>query len=200
MSKDSRGIVGGDSRLRKDGAGDPMQRGDAALAGDAERINSADGTVMTREERRRLIRSEWQQSVLPTPPEIPGFHTCWLSTTNSSDTIHRRLKVGYILVRKDEFSGFDIERGVQSANSQYADYVCCNEMVLGKIPMETYQDAMAAFHHYQPQEEEHAIRARVQSQSEEINREAGVAAVRPIGGGFDSLGQTQSNEPPVFSG
>jgi hypothetical protein len=169
------------------------------MAQNAERVDTAGGTITTDAERRALIRSEWQQNVLPRPPEIPGFNTCWLTTTSSADTIHRRLKVGYTLVRKDELVGFEAEN-VQSGTNQYSDYVTCNEMVLGKIPSEMYQSAMAEFHHFGPQDEERAIRSRVQQKTEELNAEAGVAAIRTVGGGFDTLGATTSQQPPKFQG
>ena len=65
-----------------------------------------DGTAMTLEERRQLLRSDWLQEVLPTPPKVPGWHFCWLSTTNSSDPIFKRLQKGYELVRNSEVPGF----------------------------------------------------------------------------------------------
>jgi hypothetical protein len=196
-TREEGGIVGGDSRIRKT-RGRAAQRGDAAIAQSADRVDSAAGTIMTSSERRRMIREEWQQNALPVPPDIPGFHVCWLTTNSSVDSIHRRLKAGYTLVRKDELVGFEAE-SVQNGANQYADYVCCNEMVLGKIPMEVYQAAIEEFHHYGPQQEEAAIRSRMQQQAEELNREAGVAAVKTIGGGFDTLGVT-TNQPPIFRG
>jgi len=194
----SKGIVGGDERVRKNQRGSAEQRGNLAMAQSVDRIDNASGTITTDAERRAIIRQEWTQSVLPRPPEIPGFHTCWLSTTSTVDTIHRRLKVGYTLVRKDELKDFEAEN-VQSGTNQYSDYVTCNEMVLGKIPSEMYQSAMAEFHHFGPQNEERAIRSRVQQNAEELNREAGMQAVRTVGGGFDTLGVAQQQVPPEFS-
>jgi hypothetical protein len=194
---DEGGIVGGDARVRKS-RGKAAQRGNFGLAQDTALADSASGTIMTAAERRRLIREEWQQTALPKPPEIPGFHVCWLTTSSGVDTIHRRLKLGYALVRKDEYQDFQAEN-VQSGSNQYADYVTCNEMVLGKIPIDIYQAAMSEFHHYGPQQEEAAIRSRMQAKQEEINREAGVAAIKTVGGGFDMLGVSEEPAPPIFS-
>jgi len=185
-----------DNRLRKRD-GEAAQRGNPAAAQDRDRVME-DGTAMSMEDRRRQIRNEWQQSVLPTPPEIPGFHTCWLSTTHPTDTVHRRLKLGYALVRKDEVENFEVERGVQSGTSQYSDYVTCNEMVLAKIPSEIYQVAMAEFHHYQPRDEERAIRERMGQNASQINEEAGRNVVTTEGDGFNKLGNLPET-PPVFS-
>ena len=70
----------GDQRLKKD-AGDSVRgaRDDA----DVDRVQQ-DGSALSAAERRRMLRQEWVQEVLPTPPKIPGFHCCWLSTTNST--------------------------------------------------------------------------------------------------------------------
>ena len=59
------------------------------------------------QERRRMFRSEFTQEALPTPPEIPGFHLCWLSTTNQYDPIHKKLRLGYIPVKAEELPGFE---------------------------------------------------------------------------------------------
>ena len=192
-----KGIVGGDARIRKDD-GSAAQRGTPGMEQDHEREDS-DGTVMTAAERRRFFREEWQQSTLPLPPEIKGWHVCWLSTNHPSDTIHKRLKLGYKLVKRDEVPGFDVEKGVQSAANQYSDYVTCNELILAKIPMEKYQDAMAYFHHEAPLEEEGAIRTKMKGQIEEVNHEAGAAVVKTVGGGFDTLGNSRTG-PPTFQG
>ena len=57
----------GDERLVKS-----TSREDRSSA-DAERVNK-DGTALTIEERRRIMRQEWTQDVLPTPPKTtPSF-------------------------------------------------------------------------------------------------------------------------------
>ncbi len=45
---------------------------------------------------------------LPTPPEMPGWHLCWLTTTNQSDTLEWRFRVGYELVKREEIPGFAV--------------------------------------------------------------------------------------------
>jgi hypothetical protein len=194
------GVAGSDSRIKKS-RGSAKSRGDP-MAAQAAEIQSEDGTAMTAEDRRRMIREEWQQNVLPRAPEIPGYHTCWLSTTNGADTIHRRLKVGYTLVKREEVLGFEAEN-VTSGSNQYAGYVTCNEMVLGKIPQEVYQATMEEFHHYGPMNEEAAIRERMKNQVGELNQEAGQAVIRTVGGGFDTLGtigNPNQKGPPIFKG
>lgn len=152
-------------------------RADRASA-DTSRTDT-DGTALTMEERRKLLRSEWNQEVLPTPPKMPGWHTCWLSTTNSSDPIFKRIQKGYELVKLSEVPGFSqyhVDQG------EYVGCVACNEMILAKIPEELYQDLMAYFHHELPMEEEEMLRANaVQMEKDSNGRELGEVE------GFDSL-------------
>ena len=86
--KKSGSPLGDDSRLSKTTARDDRS------SADVERTEK-DGTALTMAERRQLMRQEWTQDVLPTPPKVPGWHYCWLSTTNSSDPIYKRVQKGY---------------------------------------------------------------------------------------------------------
>jgi hypothetical protein len=47
-----------------------------------------------------MWKDEWTQSALPNAPLIPGWHVCWLSTTNSYDSIDKRVRLGYIPVKE----------------------------------------------------------------------------------------------------
>ena len=109
------------------------------------------------EERRRAFRSEWLQEALPTPPEITGFHLCWLSTNNQYDPIHKRLRLGYTPVKAEELNGFDTYR-VKSG--EHEGFVACNEMLLYKLPMDIYQDLMAEMHHHAPLDEQEKIQVQ----------------------------------------
>ena len=140
-----------DDRLAKSPGTDPRQNRE-----DADKARTQqDGTVMTIEERRQLLRSDWLQEVLPTPPKIPGWHHCWLSTTNSSDPIFKRLQKGYELVKNSEVPGFGQYRVEQG---EFEGCVACNEMILAKIPEELYQDLMLYFHYELPMEEEQMLK------------------------------------------
>ena len=50
-----------------------------------ERMASEDPDAKARRERAEAFRDRWQNSALPDLPGgiIPGFHLCWLSTTNN---------------------------------------------------------------------------------------------------------------------
>lgn len=145
-------LFGGDERLKKTSA-TPV-RGDRDEA-DASRTQK-DGTVMTTEERRRLLRSEWNQEVLPTPPANPGWHYCWLSTTNSADPIYKRMQKGYEPVKASEIPGFN---QFKADAGEFEGCIACNEMILFKLPEELYQDYMSYLHYELPNEEEELLRA-----------------------------------------
>lgn len=111
------------------------------------------------EERRKMWKDEWTQSALPNVPELKGFHLCWLSTTNSYDSIDKRIRLGYTPVKSEEIQGFENYR-VKAG--EHTGFIACNEMLLFKIPMDHYQDIMAHFHHEQPLEEANKIRLQAE--------------------------------------
>lgn len=155
-------VIGNDERLKKsDGA---AVRGDRAQEDNGR--TQADGTVLTMEERRKLLRSDWNQEILPTPPQSSEWHYCWLSTTNSSDPIYKRMQKGYEPVKASEIPGF---KDYRITEGEYEGCVACNEMLLFKLPMELYQDIMSYFHHELPQEEEEMLRANLPVQDQDSN-------------------------------
>ena len=109
------------------------------------------------EERRKAFRAEWTQEALPTPPPIPGYHLCWLSTTNQYDPIHKRMRMGYEPVKADELSGFD---SYKVKAGEHVGFVSCNEMVLYKLPEDVYQDLMLELHYYAPRDEQEKIKVQ----------------------------------------
>ena len=178
-------IIGGDDRLKKSSASPVRADRDSA---DTERVQR-DGTSFTMEERRRMMRSEWMQEVLPTPPAVPGWHFCWLSTTNSSDPIYKRMQKGYEPVKASEVPGFGQYRVEEG---DFTGCVACNEMLLFKIPEELYQEAMSYFHHELPMGEEEMLANNALVQGQDSNgRELGQRE------GFDSLARRVRD--PSFS-
>lgn len=148
------GVLPVEGRLRKDDAS--AVRGSRGSA-DHDRTMTT-GTAMTVDEMRTAFRNEWTAEALPNAPEIPGFHTCWLSTTNSFDPIHKRMRMGYVPVSADELPGFEPYR---TTSGQFEGMISCNEMVLFKLPMELYQFIMRQFHHEMPLEAEQALQRQV---------------------------------------
>jgi hypothetical protein len=142
-----------ENRLKKNAGANRESRGSTA---DKSRAAPEEAFVSS-EERRRMFRSEWVQEALPSPPAIPGFHLCWLSSTNQYDPIHKRLRMGYIPVKAEELPGFDNYR-VKAG--EHEGFVACNEMILYKMPEEIYQEIMAEMHHYAPMEEQEKIKVQ----------------------------------------
>ena len=138
--------------------------------------------MVSSEERRRMFRSEWLQEALPKPPEIPGFHLCWLSTTNQYDPIHKRLRMGYEPVKADELPGFE---NYKVKSGELEGFISCNEMVLYKMPLDVYQDIMAEMHHYAPLDEQEKIKVQQEQLIEQSRDSRGRALVQTEGNGMD---------------
>jgi hypothetical protein len=144
-----------DDRIKKTVTGaDRENRGTAD-----ESRKSPEAMNVSSEELRKLFRENWTQQALPDPPAIPGWHTCWLSTTNVYDTIDRRMKLGYVRVTPEE-SG--LSDSMRLKEGQFAGFISCNEMLLFKIPMASFQEAMQIFHHEAPAENAASIRRKIE--------------------------------------
>jgi hypothetical protein len=143
------------------------------------------------QEKRRMFRDEFLQQSLPTAPEIPGFHSCWLSTTNQYDPIHRRMQIGYVPVKAEEVPGFEHYK-VKSGEME--GFISVNEMVLYKLPEEIYQEYMAEVHHHAPMDEQEKIKVQ---QDQLLNaRDSNGRALGKIEG--DGMQFDLSREAPVF--
>lgn len=173
-----------DERLKKD-AGTITVRGGRTDA-DSDRVNK-DGTSTTMDERRAMLRNDWGQTVLPQAPEIPGFHTCWLSTTSSVDPIYKRLQMGYELVKQSEITNIGNQR---ITSGEFEGCIAINEMLLSKIPNELYQEIMLINHYERPLEEEGMLRANaVIDEKDSAGKQLGRVE------GFDNLGKARRNIP-----
>lgn len=121
---------------------------------DASRAAPEEGFAFS-QERRKMFRTEWLQEALPSPPPIPGFHLCWLSSNNQYDPIHKRMRLGYQPVKADELPGFDTYK-VKAG--EHVGFVACNEMLLYKLPEDVYQEMMLELHYHAPMEEQEKIK------------------------------------------
>lgn len=168
-----------DDRLRRDEAS--HVRGDR-VAEDSARANET-GLVDDIGDIEALLDSEFDQVALPTPPQLPGWHLCWLTTGSSYDTVQKRQRLGYIPVVQSDMPNFKTG-GMQSAAFEGA--ITCNEMVLFKIEEARYQAIMRRFHHTRPMEEEEQIYATIEEQTSKADKRGKpLAAVE--GEGFDQL-------------
>lgn len=119
---------------------------------------SAETTLATTNERRKMFR-EFSQEALPTPPAIPGWHFCWLSTTNQYDPIYKRMRMGYEPVKAEDSEALKEFEHLRLKSGEYEGCIAVNEMVLFKIPQEIYQEVMEEYHHNMPLEEEERIKS-----------------------------------------
>jgi hypothetical protein len=150
---------------------------------------------ISNQERRKMWSEEWTQSALPKLPEVDGWHLCWLSTTNSYDSIDKRIRLGYVPVKSEEIPGYEDYR-VKAG--EHVGYISCNEMLLFKLPMDIYQEVMTYHHHDQPREEAEKIRVQVANLQGQRDSN-GKSLVNIEGEGIGSIEQ-QPNRTPVFSG
>lgn len=161
------------SARRDDGSRDQQRQ---SLAAEQER-------QYNEEERLQMFLETFANSALPQLPPIPGYHLCWLSTTNSKDTIHARLRIGYELVRPEEVIGWS---NLKLNNGEFAGYVGVNEMVLAKLADGLYQRFMTHLHHKLPLDEAAKLRYR----AEELKSQAqGYGADVEIGEGIMKIDQ-----------
>lgn len=179
-----------DSRLKKTlNAGGRESRSSQDLSRAAP-----EEAFISKQERRKMWSDEWTQSALPKVPDIPGWHLCWLSTTNGYDSIDKRMRLGYVPVKADELSGFDNFR-VKAGED--VGFIACNEMRLYKLPMEVYQEVMTQMHHDAPNEESDKV--QVQVEQLQGNRDSSGKSLGSVEGeGFGNL--NRSIQTPVFHG
>jgi hypothetical protein len=178
----------GDERLKKDSGAAVRGSRDGA---DMDRVQQ-DGSSMSAEQRRRALRQDWVQEILPSPPDLPGFHCCWLSTTNSTDPIYKRVQRGYVPVKASEVPGFGSQYLAQGG--EFDGCVACNEMLLFKIDKQVYNDLMTIFHHDMPLEQEASIRERLEAGA--ADRDSSGRQLGSVEGDFDKFGRSRGT--PTF--
>ena len=144
--------------------------------GDGRRSRESDDRSVTErrdlsdEDRIQMFAQTLYNDVLPDLPPIPGYHVCWLSTNHQSDTIPRRLRLGYELVKAEDIPGFEF------ASLKTGEYVGCvgiNEMVAAKLPMCLYEAYMQEAHHIAPAREAGMIAGQIDSLKEQADRDKG---------------------------
>jgi hypothetical protein len=174
----------GDSRLKKSAGADVRGSRDFA---DVDRVQN-DGGSLTAEQRRKQLRNEWVQEVLPTVKAPEGWHFCWLSTTNSTDPIHKRMQMGYLPVKASEVPGFTASQ-YKVTGGDFDGCIACNEMLLFKVTAERYNDLMTIYHADMPAEQEQSIKERIMGIDERDSTGRGLVSSE----GFDRLGR--GNQP-----
>jgi len=115
------------------------------------------------DDRVQMFRDAFYQSALPDLPEIPGYHVCWLTTTNPRDPIQGRFRLGYEPVKPEEVPGWEY---ASVKTGEYAGLIGVNEMIAAKLPERLYFRLMREAHHDAPLREEERITSDMDSMSE----------------------------------
>lgn len=163
----------------------------------SDRQSAETARVLSDEDRLDEFRKSFFQSVLPDLPTIPGFHVCWLTTTNPRDSIPSRVRLGYEPVKSEDIPGWE---HATLKGGEWAGCVGVNEMIAFKLPMHLYEAYMREAHHSQPLYEEQKLSSVI----DVIREEAAAAAKSGARGirfemeeGMEELGQVL--EPGSFA-
>lgn len=109
---------------------------------------------VTDDDRLEMFRAQLFNDALPDLPNIPGFHMCWLTTTNPRDPIHRRIQLGYEPIKASEVPGMEF---ASIKTGEWAGMIGVNEMIAFKLPETLYQRFMQEAHHDAPLREENKL-------------------------------------------
>lgn len=185
-----------DERVIRRAGGD--ERGDRGISEDVARTQH-DG-LLSDDDYERLVRSEFEQTALPQPPVLPGWHLCWLTTTSQYDSIAKRQRIGYRPVKRSEMPGFDPSNGADLV--KYEGFVTCNEMVLHKLPEPYYQKMMEYFHHTRPNQDAQGTLQKIKDGLTQEQDSSGKDLGETIGSGYLDMEQTAkraTGRPPRFA-
>lgn len=152
-----------DDRLKKDNGLSRRNRGE-------EDRHATENRAITDDERLEMFRMQMYNDALPNIPEIPGYHVCWLTTSNPSDTIQQRSRLGYELIRGEDVPGLDL---VTQKTGEYAGCIAVNEMVAAKLPNSLYQRFMQEAHYDAPLREEEKLAETAELMREQAERSGG---------------------------
>ena len=157
-----------------------------------DRFDTDEDREELEDERLSLFLDTQHQTVLPTLPRQDGYHVCWLTTTNSRDTIHWRRSIGYELITLADHPEWS---GIASHVEGYTGYVCVSEMVAARITISQYNKYMRAMHHTRPLDEEEKLRGQTELMRQRADQ-AG-ARVTEIGNGTAEIVQRTKPMPAL---
>jgi hypothetical protein len=106
------------------------------------------------DQRVEMFRQQFFQSSLPDLPRIPGWHMCWLTTTNPRDSIQTRIRLGYQPVKPEDVPGWEY---ATLKTGDWQGFIGVNEMLAFKLPMSLYEKYMQEAHHDAPLREEEKL-------------------------------------------
>lgn len=146
---------------------------------------------VTEADRLEMFRKQLFNDALPDLPNIPGYHVCWLTTTNSRDPIQRRIRLGYEPVKPEEVPGFEY---ATIRTGEWQGFVGVNEMLAFKLPLSLYTAFMKEAHHDAPASEEQ----KLADTAEQLRQEAEARGAKLEEG--DGLSELRNSRPlrPIF--
>jgi hypothetical protein len=173
-----------DGRLKKsvDSARESRGAGDRA---------ATENRSLSDDDRLEMFRAQFFNAALPDLPKIPGYHVCWLSTTNPRDTVMGRLRLGYELIKSEDVPGYE---AVTLRTGEYVGCIGVNEMIASKLSESLYQRYMSEAHHDAPAREAGKLTESVRLMQEQARRRGGDLEV---GDGLEEMGAERP--APVFA-
>jgi len=144
------------------------------------------------DDRLEMFRAQFFNAALPDLPRIPGFHLCWLTTSNPRDSVTGRLRLGYELLKAEDVPGYE---AVTIRTGEYVGCIGVNEMIAAKLPERLYQKYMVEAHHDAPAREDEKLTDTIRSIQEQAQR---LRANVEIEDGMKEIGA--SRPVPTFSG
>ena len=167
-----------DDRLSKEIGANRQSRG-------SEDRHVTQNRELTEADRLEMFRTTIFQDALPDLPEIPGYHVCWLTTTNPRDTVHRRMRLGYTPVLAEDVAGF-FPPDSFIKGGQFDGMIAVNEMVAMKIATSLYLKFMQEAHHDAPLREEEGLKSRFEEIAENVTSAGGRI---DAGDGIEDMGK-----------
>ena len=163
-----------DSRLKKSSDFDVVGRRDTRGASDR---SVTERREITEDDRLEMFRNQLFNDALPDLPDIPGYHVCWLTTTNPRDPIHRRMQLGYEPVKPEEVPGMEY---ASVKTGEWTGFIGVNEMLAFKLPQSLYERFMQEAHHDAPLREEDKLAEVAEIMREQAAR-AGASLIEDEG-------------------
>lgn len=134
------------------------------------------------DDRVEMFRQQFFQAALPDLPKIPGYHTCWLTTTNPRDSIQGRIRLGYEPIKPEDVPGWEY---ATLKTGEYVGFIGVNEMLAFKIPLSLYKKYMQEAHYDAPAREESRLaetaeflREQAQKSGSNVMEGDGIEAMR----------------------
>jgi hypothetical protein len=143
---------------------------------------------VTDDDRLEMFRAQLFNDALPDLPNIPGYHMCWLTTTNPRDPIHRRIQLGYEPIKATDVPGMEF---ASVKTGEWAGLIGVNEMIAFKLPETLYQRFMQEAHHDAPLREENKL-----AETAEIMRQQAEGSGSTLFEG-DGLMEMRDNNPRI---